>query len=351
MRYKQLAAFEKHLLQSSKHPLSRAYLVISPCPYERGKILQKVLDVILSRESDSQLIRRDSIEGHFSSALEELCTLSFFASQKIVYLDQADKLKKTELALLANYVEKPSPAGYLILGSASSKALNDLYERGKKELVVCDLSEEKPWELQKRLKGMLVEYAALSSKRLDPDALEYLLETVGLNLCSLEREVDKLISYGIGRAAITLSDVKTLCVSSKEQTLWHLVDAVAWGDTYPHLDTEVGFDLLLPLISQLRTQFQQGLGVATLLARKVSLQDLSHHMPHLKPHQLTKILNSKHSRDPSFFKGALSACFQAELMAKNSSVHPAAILDLFISKLFLLKLTPNYALLIAQSPR
>jgi DNA polymerase-3 subunit delta len=349
MRYKQLIAFEKHLLQSSKHPLSRVYLVISACPYERSKILQRVLDVIVSRESDSQLIRRDASEGHFSSALEELRTLSFFASQKIVYLDQVDKLKKAELSLLANYVEQPSQAGYLILGS--SRALNDLYERSKKELVVCDLSEEKPWELQKRLKGMLVDYAALSSKRLNPDALEYLLETVGSNLCSLEREVDKLVSYGVGRAAITLADVQTLCVSSKEQTLWHLVDAVAWGDTYPQLEAEGGFDLLLPLISQLRTQFQQGLGVATLLARKVPLQDLSHHMPHLKPHQLTKILNSKHAKDPSFFKEALSTCFQAELMAKNSSVDPAAILDLFISKLFMLKSVPNHALLIAQSPR
>lgn len=347
MRYKQIGAFEHYFVQSSKGPLARVYLVVSPCSYERNKIFQKVLAALRSREGDFQLVRCDAIEDSFFSVLEELRTLSVLAQQKIVYFDQVDKLKKAEITLLTQYLEQPSSTGYLILGA--SKGLNDLYESCKKGIIACDLSEEKSWEIQKRLKGMLIDYAALFSKRFDPHALEYLLETAELNLCGLEREVDKLVSYGVGRESITLMDVKTLCTRSKEQTLWQIVDAVAWGDTYPRIEKDSGWDLLLPLISQLRTQFQQGLGVATLLARKVPTQDLSHHMPQLKPYQITKILNSKQAYNPSFFKEALSSCFRAELMAKNSAASPSAILDLFISSLFLLKSAPNYALPITQS--
>jgi DNA polymerase-3 subunit delta len=301
--------------------------------------VEKILRQIRAKEEQMQHLHRDASEGDLKQTLEELNTQGLFSSKKTVYLEGVDKLKKGELSSLCAYVEKPSPMAYLILGASSGKGLSELYVKGKKELIGCDLSEEKPWELKGRLKAMLIDHAAQSGKRFHPEALDYLLDHVGLHLPSLEKEVDKLMTYGMERGEISLSDVKLLCFTEKSLTLWQLIDAVVEGTSFPKIEENVDLGVLLPLFSQLRSQLEQGLAVAVLLRRGVPPHEMAAHIPSLKPASLNKTLSLAHMRPPLFFKKALDLCFEAELMAKNSSLEPVCILEMLISKLILLKNT------------
>ncbi len=335
MKYQNLAAFEKHLL--TQLPLPRVFVVVSSCSYERRKILEKIALLICKKEGQVQSLHRDAAEGDLKQTLEELNTQGLFSSQKTVYLEGVDKLKKAELSFLCTYVEKPSPSAYLLLGASSGKGLSELYVKGKKGLIGCDLSEEKPWELKARLKAMLIDHAAQSQKRFRPEALDYLLDHVGLQLPSLEKEVDKLITYGIEREEISFSDVKALCSTEKGLTLWQLIDALIEGSSFPKIEEDVDLGTLFPLFSQLRSQLEHGLAVALLLQRKVPPHEMAAHIPSLKPASLNKTLSLARMSPPLFFKKALDLCFEAELMAKNSSLEPSCILEMLISKLILLK--------------
>ncbi len=349
MKYQNLAAFEKHLSQAAKVQLSRVFLIVSSCPYERKKVVEKITAAIRSREGKIDFQTQDGSLGDVQEAVDSLNTASLFSGKQVLYLDGIDKLKKNALAPLADYVVAPSPFAYLLLGANSAKSLTELYAKGKKELIACDLSEEKPWDRKDRLKRTLADYTLKEGKRISGDALEYLLENVGLNLPGLEQELEKLIIYAAERSELGIQDVHALCAAQKSLTLWQLAEAIAWRDPFPKLEENVDLSLLLPLLSQLRTQFQHGLTVSLLLERGTPHVDIAHYLPSVKPAAIDKMLPLAKARKSPFFKRALDLLFDVELMAKNSSFDPALILDLLLTKLTMLK--RHYALSASQSSR
>jgi DNA polymerase-3 subunit delta len=335
MKYQNLIAFEKHLEQAAKVQLSRIFLIVSSCSYERKKIAQKVISAILAREKQIDL--QDGAQKPIEELIEGLNTSSLFSSHQVLYLDGIEKTKKNGLSLLAEYAASPSPFAYLVLGSSSSKGLTELCTKGKKELVICDLVDEKPWDRKERFRRHLIDYAAASGKRLYADAAEYLLDNIGLSLPSLEQELEKLITYSAERKEVTLQDVTALCSVQKSQTLWQLAEAIAWKEAIPQVGSDFDLNTLLPLISQLRTQFQNGLSVAVLMQRQVPHAEIALSLPLIKPAALDKIVPIARMRRIPFFKRAIDLLFEMEIMAKNSSFSPGLILDLFLSKLALLK--------------
>ena len=328
MKYQNLASFEKHLQQAAKLHLSRIYLVVASCPYERRKIAEKISAVIG--------LDMHVKEGQLEEMIAELNTASLFSKEQLLYLDGVDKLKKNGLALLADYVARPSPFAYLLLGAGSSKQLDDLYAKGKKELVVCDLSNEKPWDRKDRLKRALIDEAAKAGKRLKNDAVEHLLENVGLNLLGLEQELVKLITYVGERQELLLHDVQALCGAQKSVLPWQLAEAIVWKENVQQTG-KIELALLLPLLSQTRSQLQQGLALAILVERGAAHAEIAHYLPVVKPAALDKMLPIVKRRRSGYFKRALDFLFEIELMAKNSACEPDLIFDLLVAKLTLLR--------------
>ena len=337
MKFLNLPAFEKHLEQAVKVHLSRVFLIVSSCPYERKKIVEKVTAAIRVKEGEVHAHSADGTQGKIEELIDGLNTSSLWVGKQLLDLDGIDKLKKNGLALISDYAALPSPFAYLILGAHSSKGLADLYAKGKKELIACDLSEEKPWDRKDRLKRALVDFAAKSGKRMHADAVEHLLENVGLSLPGLEQEADKLITYVGEKREITLQDVHVLCAAQKSSTIWQLAEAIVWREGPLKTDEELDLSGLLPLMAQLRTQLQHGMMLTILLEKRVPHGEIAHYMPTVKPAAFDKMLQVCRGRPSSFFKRSLDLLFEVELMAKNSSFDPALILDLFLTKIALLK--------------
>jgi DNA polymerase-3 subunit delta len=349
MKYQNLAAFEKHLQQAAKVHLSRVFLIVSSCSYERKKIYEKVLAAVQLKERDLALSMEEASEGDLEERISGLNTSSLLGGTQLLYLDGIDKLKKNALAPLGEYIAHPSPFAYLVLGANAAKNLSDLYTQGKKELIVCDLSEEKPWDRKERLKRFLIDEAAKAGKRWQGEAVDYLLENVGLQLSSLDQELAKLLAYCGERGELTLKDVRSLCFSEKNSTLWQLAEAIIWSEEPPRIDETADLSLLLPLVSLLRQQLQQGMVLAILLERGATHTEINHHLPTVKASALDKMVPAARGRTSAFFRRALDLLFEIELMAKNSSFEPSFILDLFIAKITLFK--KKHALSFSQSSR
>ena len=188
-------------------------------------------------------------------------------------------------------------------------------------------------------------------KHLSGDAVEHLLENVGLNLPGLEQEVEKLITYAGERREITLQDVHTLCAAQKSSTFWQMAEAIVWRDAPSKTDEALDLSGLLPLMAQLRTQLQHGLSLSVLLEKRTPPGEIAHYFPGVKPAALDKMLPICRARQSPFFKRALDLLFDIELMAKNSSFDPPLILDLFLTKITLLKRHYGSSLSLSQSPR
>lgn len=348
MKYHQLAAFQKHLEQSAQMGLSHLFFVIVGCSHERATIVQEIIGTIRKKHGQIDLLHKEADSADVGEVIEELQTLSLFQAPKVLWFDCVDRLKKAEIEKLARYVAKPSPSGYLILAAASSKGLNDLYTRAKKEIIGCDLSEEKPAELKMRLTKGLLERVRSHSKQIAPEALDLLLARVGLVRASLEQEIDKLVCYMGKEEKISVESVRALIAPQKPAYLFELIDQMLWTSKPCTLSSYEAQELLFPLLSQLKQQLQQALVIAHLQARRLTVEEMSVYLPQMKSFVLEKWVVKVRQTPLLFLRQALDILFEIELLAKNSSFEPLFIFDLLAFKLDLLK-KGNHALSSAQS--
>ena len=195
MKYQKLEAFEKHFNEACPDHLSTVYLIICPRESERKKILAQLVALL---EPLTDFKRCTQI----NEAIEHVNSGSLFSGKLGACLDGVALLLKTELNLLSDYLTHPNPSGHLLLGAASGKNLTQLYKEGKKELVLLDLSGEKPWEEKQRVQKWVVQTFIAKDKQIDPEAVELLLEQLPLDRLLLQQEIDKLVSYVGERKAI-----------------------------------------------------------------------------------------------------------------------------------------------------
>ncbi len=183
MRYTQLSAFQKHLASAAPHNLCRVYLISCVDSFERKSALDSLISYAAS--PDAQVIRYVSGETSVTEILDALNSPRLFGGEPIVVVDEIDK--KLHDALSPHFKE-PLSFGYLFLGSKGKIGSPFIETQG----VILDLTEEKPWDREKRLAEKLQAMAKSAGMRLSADALPLILERVEGDAALLAQEMEKL---------------------------------------------------------------------------------------------------------------------------------------------------------------
>ena len=333
MKYQTAAAFENHLSETFPGHIAPCYVIVSPCDFERRLMLGKIITLLQKKESSAQLIRVDALESCADAVLDRLSAPSLFSPTTLVVVDPANHLK--EIGKLAPYLEKPAQGTYLLMGALAFKPLSELYQKGKKVMVVLDLSDEKPWERERRLRDWIVQEAKKEGKMLQADAAAALMENIGADMPGLYQELQKLLCYAAEKTVITRGDVEKVSVKSADSSGWQLAEAVIWrreGIGHHHFLDPSFFFLFL---GQLRYSLTQGAQIQDLLTQKRGAE-IGKHLPNLRPQMLDKLIPQASRLPPRYFEKALSALFQMELDAKSSALDQGLLLERFIGKLRIL---------------
>lgn len=328
MKYQNISAFDKHLREGFPQHLSLVYMIVTSCDFERQKMFDKIISLLKRKEPSSNVSYFDATVTSIETPLEELNTKSLFGGSNVVIFDRVDKVKDHEK--LIHYIACPSHDACLILGATSLKGVSDLYQKGKKEVVVLDLSDEKPWDRRRRLADWLVSEAKLDNKTLSSDVAAYLLDHTGLDMPGLHQELIKLVCYVGDRPIITIQDAKVISSSLNLATGWQLAEGVIWGREFVSADKTADLSFLLMFIGQLRYQLQTGLQIAQLLDKP---HEISRCFPQLRPQTLDKYISGARQKTAAYFYKGLNALFDLELAAKSSQIDTSLLFDRFIGKL------------------
>lgn len=320
MKFPSITAFEKHLKEAFPGHLAPIFLIITPCDYERRKMIEKVTGLIEKKDPQVRQVRFSGLETPLEQVRDELFTPSLWGGCTLVTYEAADKVKNT-VSLFDGF----PPNTYLILAGAAFKPLSELYQKGKKEIVALDLSEEKPWDKEKRLQEWL------KSHNLSTEVAQYLLHHLGPDMATLDQEVQKLLCYVGQKTQVTLEDAKAICGTRDLVTGWQLAEKIVWekpaflGDKL----SDLGF--LFPFIGQLRYHLQLGYRLAEVLEKK---GDIKSHFPTLRPQQIDKMIPQAKVRKAAFFHRGLEALFQLELASKSTPLDMSVLFDHFQAKLY-----------------
>jgi DNA polymerase-3 subunit delta len=329
VKFSSISAFDKHLKEAFPHHLAPIFLLVTPCDYERQKNIDKISSLIQKKDPTVRVVRLSGLESSLEQVKGELMTPSLWGGLTLVIYTEVDKVKNN--AALGDHFP---PGVHLILGASGFKAVSELYQKGKKEVVALDLSDEKPWEKERRLQEWLVEQARLQQKNLHSDVVHYLMQHLGPDLATLDQELTKLICYVGEKNHIALEDAKAICGTRDLFTGWQLAEKIVWerATSLGQKLNDLGF--IFPFIGQLRYQLQLGYRLSELLEKKTSPSDIKHHFPTLRPQQLEKFTTQAKARRPVFFHRGLEALFQLEFAAKSSPLDIGVLFDLFQAKLY-----------------
>lgn len=160
---------------------------------------------------------------------DELSTVSLFGGdRRLAIVEEADEFVSQYRSELENYVDRPSRVGTLVLTVTSWPKNTRLY----KALVGVGLQIDCGRPTEKEITDWLRRRAeAHYNIVLSAETAKQLVEIVGIDLGSLNQELDKLSLMAGDENRITPQLVRELVGGWRAKTAWDMLDAAYEGDT------------------------------------------------------------------------------------------------------------------------
>lgn len=339
MKFANLRSFEKHLESASPEHFSDIYMILIKNDYERKNAVDLLLKFLLQNQTHPELSIKpyegDSLD--IDAFISELNAFSFFSQRRILLINQTEKMSKSAYEKLERYFANPSRTAYLVLSAASLNHSTKFYKKAETSAIILEQPEEKPWEKEKMMHEWVALKVKADNKKIDSQAIHYLLKQIGTDQALLHQELEKLFCYIGDRKEITVSDVGAICSCINIENVWQLGEAIFRRDATTALriskallEDGVSF---LTLLRQIRNQFQTDFQVCSILSRGGTRADITQQFPYMKGTILDRHIQSAQEYGIQRFKQGILKIDEAEFMAKNSMSDHEFLAEMLIIKL------------------
>jgi DNA polymerase III subunit delta len=281
------------LSRMKRGEIAPAYLFLGSEAYDRGRARDALLDAALGEERESGFVRHDLGEASLAAVIDDARSMNLFAARRVVAavsaeaalpkvlsrdregaVDDDDGAPRGGEDVLAAYMRDPSP-GVVLLVEATRW---DFEGEDKKKLervrkfysAIPDLVEFKRHSAE----DARMEAQSLARKaglRVEPSAMELLVESLGNDMARIATEIEKLSLYAGRDRPVTVDDISLLAPEARATTIFALVAALGRRDrvrSLEILDTLSREGEYLPLaLAFLSTQFR-----LALVAREAGLR-------------------------------------------------------------------------------
>ncbi len=210
-------------------PLLPAYLIVGEDELKRTAVLKKLrarLEQYGDLAFNSDDLDAETVED---GVIVTSCNTVPFASEyRLVYVRNADKLRKGEAEALASYLKEPNPSTILCLEAEKLAKNTKLYKAvasiGPQAVIEC--VPLKKYELPKTVRAMAVGHGVTFTE----GAARLLVDMVGENTVRLDAEIAKIALAHRGSDAVNESEVMAMTARTAEVKPWEFTDAFAARD-------------------------------------------------------------------------------------------------------------------------
>lgn len=158
-------------------------------------------------------------------------TLPFFAERRLIVFEDTGFFKSSG-AELADYIKDMPETTYFIFVESEVDKRSKLYKAVKAKGHIVELSTQDEGTLRRWIGGI----ARRESRQMSEAVIAYFLGKVGTDMENIQKEMEKLICYTLGRETITKEDVDAVCVTQITNHIFDMVNAVADKDQRKALD-------------------------------------------------------------------------------------------------------------------
>jgi len=287
-------------------------------------------------------------EKGFEDFKDGFQSISMFAEKKLIILEEAFTNQSFKENFLKNS-KKFIDSGDIILFHETKETprSNPLFKFLKK----CAKSQEFKLLEGKNLKNWVKKEIENYKVKINPMALEKLIDYVGNDLWQMANEIGKLVSYKSGKRVdeaiasslpfanarvIEVKDIELLVKPKIEPEIFKTIDAIASRNKKQaleliHKHLEKG-DNPLYLLSMINFQFRNLLTIRDLIEKNKSPYTLLEEAT-LHPYVIKKSYSQAQKFKIDELKKIYQKIFQVDLAIKTGKVEPETALDIFIAEI------------------
>lgn len=205
-----------------------------------------------------------------------------------------------------------------------------LYKAVKKYGYAAELSHQEPAQLARWAAGIL----SKNGRKITGRTMEFFLSKAGDDMENISSELEKLISYTLGREVITDEDVETICTTQVTNKIFDMITAIAARQTRKAMDLYE--DLLtlkeppMRILFLIARQFNQILQVKDLMGKGMDKSTIASRLK-LQPFVVGKIMLQAKTFTREQILSYVNLCVDAEEGVKTGKLQDRLAVELLIA--------------------
>ena len=258
-------------------------------------------------------------------------TMPFFAEKRLILIEDSGWFKGGAGAEeISSYIENIPDTTCLLFAETEVDKRSKLYKAVKKWGCIAEMTRQDSAQLGRWAAGIL----AKSGKRITGRTMEIFLSKTGDDTENISSELEKLISYTLGRDVITDEDVEAICTTQVTNKIFDMITAIANRQTKKAMDLYE--DLLtlkeppMRILFLIARQFNQILQVKELMGKGMDKSTISSKLK-LQPFVTGKVMLQAKNFTNEQILSYVNLCVDAEEGVKTGKLQDRLAVELLIA--------------------
>lgn len=308
----------------------KVYLLYGSEGYLRQQYKQMLLNALMPEEDTMNTAFYEGKGIDVNEVIELAETMPFFAERRIIVL-QNTGFFKNKCDELADYIGRLPEYLCMVFVEEEADKRGRMYKAVNKAGRVTEFAAQDMKTLERWVLGRL----SKEGKKITQKDMGLFLTMTGDNMGNIASELEKLLSYTIGKSVVDRADIEAICTPQLENKIFDMVRAVT--DRQQEKALQLYYDLLslkeppMRILFLLARQFNQLLQVKEMVGRGHGNSEIASKLK-LPPFAVknTVICAKKYSSEE--LRQAVQDCINSEEDVKTGRLGDVLSVELLIVK-------------------
>ena len=257
-------------------------------------------------------------------------TMPFFAEKRLILVEDSGFFKDSSEEL-ASYLPSMPDTTCIIFAESQVDKRNRLYKKVKELGYAAEMQRQDAAQLARWAGGIL----AREERKITGRTMELFLSMTGEDMENIRMELEKLISYTMGKVVITDDDVKAVCTVQVTNRIFDMVSAIVNRQTRKAMDLYE--DLLtlkeppMRILFLIARQFNQILQVKELMAKGMDKGSIASRLK-MQPFVVGKTMPQARQFSREQILECVKLCVEAEEAVKSGRLQDRLAVELLIAR-------------------
>lgn len=257
-------------------------------------------------------------------------TMPFFAERRLILVEDSGFFKSASDALVQYLPSMPDTTILLFVETEVDKR-NRLYKKVKDMGYAAELNRQDSAQLARWAGGILTR----EQKKITKHTMELFLRMAGDDMENIRMELEKLISYTLGREVITDEDVLAVCTVQVTNRIFEMVSAIV--NRQPRKAMDLYEDLLtlkeppMRILFLIARQFNQLLQVKDLMGKGMDKGTIASKLK-MQPFVVGKTMPQARQFGREQILSYVEFCVETEEAVKSGRLQDRLAVELLITR-------------------